>query len=153
VEHNQFAIGVEPAPPRRSDKSEAPARPRPASQLARGTPTEPRAGQIAGPSTEAEPQATEVREQFLDNRWVAAAFRDPCCGGLIVVLPLIGLYVLVRWTVSTGSFAGIAGLAVVAIVLGGVVGLVRRRAARRRAQPLSGRGHFCCDAPPRRTGE
>lgn len=75
------------------------------------------------------PQPRSLTRRILDN-----AFRDPCCGGMLVIAPVAILVILVRWVLSTGNPWAVSGLAAVglAAIASTAFALLRRRACCRR---------------------
>jgi hypothetical protein len=93
----------------------------------------PQPSTYTGPTTDARPPALSASSpEPRSTRWFEALLRDPCCGGVLLVLPVLGLVTLVRWTVSSGSVWGIGGLAAVGAAAIGLVLFARKRRARRR---------------------
>lgn len=86
---------------------------------------------------EAGPDVAAPQERTRGRRVIDTAFRDPCCGGLLVIVPILVLVSLGRWVVSTGNLWAISGLVAAGIAAGTalVVGLWRRNARCRRPQP------------------
>jgi membrane associated rhomboid family serine protease len=84
----------------------------------------------AGPAVASPQKGTRAR------RVIDTAFRDPCCGGLLVIIPVVALVSFGRWVISTGNLWAISGLVGgIAAVIALFVVLWRRSA--RRCQPLS----------------
>jgi hypothetical protein len=75
------------------------------------------------------------RESWV-KRLGAIVVQEPCCGGLIVIIPALALFYFVRWVVSTGNLWAISGLIVAGVAVLIAVGLTWRRRARWRRGPL-----------------
>lgn len=79
--------------------------------------------------SEHRPSVDHEAEHFRPSRLVQAlrvVFRDPCCGAMVVLAPIIGVVLLVRWLASVGAFDTVWAWIVLAGVAGGITTAVLR---------------------------